>query len=46
MYNAINKERDMNMGYTSLIWELTQEVDKLGGNPGIYRDRLTKLSSH
>ena len=45
MHNEIQKGRDLNMGYTTLIWELTQEVERRGGDAGKYRDKLHKISS-
>ena len=44
MVEAINKERDYVIKYTTLISELTQEVEKLGGNPNKYRDKLNDIS--
>ena len=46
MHNEIQKGRDLNMGYTRLIWKLTQEVERRGGDAGKYRNKLHKISSH
>ena len=44
MVDGINKERDLNFDYTSLIWKLTEKVEELGGNPDKYREKLTEIS--
>ena len=46
MHKEILKLRDLNKDYTNLIWDLTQEVENRGGDAGIFRDKLHKISSH
>ena len=41
----VKRERQLNIDYTQLVWECTQEIEKRGGRPEKFREKLTKISN-